>query len=131
MRTIDEYFTRVRQAFQSIADIHVERYDEQVLSVTRGNLRVRLRFSDQSLLEISEAIMLVGEEPRWPALDYDPVCAGFVAAQCQHSRGVEDAATFRRHFLFFGLAAGFLTAALPVLFCRSRERPLGDRLVQG
>lgn len=62
MRTIAEYFTQVRQLLQSVAEAHAERYEEQVLSAARGNLRIRLRFSDESLLEISEAIVLLGEE---------------------------------------------------------------------
>ena len=65
MRTIDEYFTQVHLLLQGVAEAHAERYEEQMLSATRGNLRIRLRFGDQSLLEISEAIVLVGEEPHW------------------------------------------------------------------
>jgi hypothetical protein len=70
MRTIDEYFIRVRELVQDVADAQAERYDEQILTATRGNLRIRLRFSDQSLLEISEAIVLVGEEPHWLSYRY-------------------------------------------------------------
>ena len=70
MRTIDEYFTRVHELVQGVADAQAERYEEQMLSATRGNLRIRLRFGDQSLLEISEAIVLVGEEPHWLSYRY-------------------------------------------------------------
>jgi hypothetical protein len=70
MRTIDEYFTRVRELVQGVADAQAERYEEQMLSATRGNLRIRLRFGDQSLLEISEAIVLVDEEPHWLSYRY-------------------------------------------------------------
>ena len=70
MRTIDEYFAQVHQLLQGVAEAHAERYEEQVLSTTRGNLRIRLQFSDQSLLEISEAIVLIGEEPRWLSYRY-------------------------------------------------------------
>ena len=64
MKTVEEYFTHVRQLIQGIAEAHVERYQEQILSASRGNLRIRLRFSDQALLEISEAIVVVAEELR-------------------------------------------------------------------
>lgn len=64
MKAVEEYFTHVRQLIQGIAEAHVERYQEQILSASRGNLRVRLRFSDQALLEISEAIVVVAEEIR-------------------------------------------------------------------
>lgn len=70
MRTIDEYFTRVRELVQGVADAQAERYEEQLLSATRGNLRIRLHFTDQSLLEISEAIALIGEEPHWLSYRY-------------------------------------------------------------
>ncbi len=70
MRTIEEYFTEVRRLLESVREASAERYEEQVLSATRGILRIRLHFSDQSLLEISEAIVLMGEEPRWLSYRY-------------------------------------------------------------
>jgi Family of unknown function (DUF6516) len=70
MRTIEEYFTHVYQLVQGLADVHAERYEEQMLSVTRGNLRIRLRFSDQALLEMSEAIVLMAGELRWLSSRY-------------------------------------------------------------
>ena len=60
MNTVEEYFDRVRQLFENIADAQAERYEEHLLSAMRGNLRIRLRFSDNALLEISEAFVLVG-----------------------------------------------------------------------
>jgi len=70
MRTIEEYFTHVYQLVQGLADVHAERYEEQILSVTRGNLRIRLRFSDQALLEMSEAVVLIAGELRWLSYRY-------------------------------------------------------------
>ena len=70
MRTIDEYFTQVRQLVQGVGEVHAERYEDQVLSAARGNLRIRLRFADHSLLEISEAIHLRGEELLWLSYRY-------------------------------------------------------------
>lgn len=35
--------------------------------MTRGSLRIRLRFSDEALLEISEAIVFTAGEPHWLA----------------------------------------------------------------
>ena len=49
MKTIEEYFTHVRQLIQNVPEAHAERYEEQILSVTRGNLRIRLRFFDQTV----------------------------------------------------------------------------------
>jgi hypothetical protein len=70
MRTIEEYFAQIRQLFQGVAEAHADRYEEQVLSQTRGNLRVRLRFSDESLLEISEAVFIAAGEPFWLSYRY-------------------------------------------------------------
>jgi hypothetical protein len=78
MKTIEEYFTCTRQLIQSVPDAYAERYEEEILSVNRGNLRIRLRFSDQALLEISEAIVLVAGEPQWLSYRYhyqDPAAA--------------------------------------------------------
>jgi hypothetical protein len=70
MRTIDEYFAGVRKLIQAVSGVYTERYEEQILTSNRGNLRIRLQFSDQPLLEISEAIVLIGEEPRWLSYRY-------------------------------------------------------------
>jgi hypothetical protein len=70
MRTIEEYFTHAYQLVQGLADVHAERYEEQMLSVTRGNLRIRLRFSDQALVEMSEAVVLTAGELRWLSYRY-------------------------------------------------------------
>lgn len=70
MRTIEEYFAHVRQLVQGVPEVYVERYEEQILLAIRGNLRIRLRFSDQALLEISEALVLITEEPRWLSYRY-------------------------------------------------------------
>ena len=65
MRTIEEYFTHVYQLIQNLAEVDAERYEEQILSVSRGNLRIRLRFSDGGLLEISEAVVLISGDLQW------------------------------------------------------------------
>lgn len=60
MNTVEEYFDHVRRLVQNLPDAQAERHEEHILTATRGNLRVRLRFSDNALLEISEALVLVG-----------------------------------------------------------------------
>jgi hypothetical protein len=70
MRTVEEYFTHVYHLVQGLPHVQAERYEEQILPVTRGNLRIRLRFSDQALLEMSEAVMLMAEELRWLSYRY-------------------------------------------------------------
>ena len=70
MKTIEEYFIHIRQLIQGPPESFPERYEEQILSVTRGSLRIRLRFSDEALLEISEAIVLTAGEPYWLSYRY-------------------------------------------------------------
>ena len=70
MTSIEEYFTDVRRLIQDIPESRSERYEEQILSPNRGILRIRLRFQDRSLLEISEALIIVAEEPHWMAYRY-------------------------------------------------------------
>jgi hypothetical protein len=70
MRTIEEYLTHVYQLIQNLAEVDAERYEEQILSVSRGNLRIRLRFSEGALLEISEAIVLVSGDLHWLSYRY-------------------------------------------------------------
>ena len=53
MNTVEEYFDHVRRLVQNLPDAQAERYEEHILTITRGNLRIRLRFSDNALLEIS------------------------------------------------------------------------------
>lgn len=60
MTNICDYFIELQQIISNLSGIEVEKYEEQVLAEKRGNLRIRLRFTDNSLLEISEAIQITG-----------------------------------------------------------------------
>jgi hypothetical protein len=68
--TLAEYFAEIFQLIQALAGVQIERYEEQVLSATRGNLRLRLRFADQALLDISEAIVCTTETLQWLSYRY-------------------------------------------------------------
>jgi hypothetical protein len=70
MNTVEEYYDRVRELVQDLPDTQIERYEEHILSATRGNLRIRLRFSDNALLEISDTFALVSGELRWLSYRY-------------------------------------------------------------
>ena len=92
MKTIEDYFTYVRQLMQRVPDVSAERYDEQLLSVHRGNLRIRLRFSNHALLEISEAVVIIAEKLRWLSYRYhyqDPA-AGLVFRYDNTYRALDD-----------------------------------------
>ncbi len=70
MNTVEEYFDHVRRLVQNLPEAQAERYEEHILTATRGNLRIRLRFADNALLEISEALVLVGGELYWLSYRY-------------------------------------------------------------
>ncbi len=70
MRSIEEYFNPIRHLIQAISEAHPERYEEEILSPSRGNLRIRLWFPDRALLEISEAVVIVNGEPQWLSYRY-------------------------------------------------------------
>ena len=70
MKSIEEYFNHVRQLIDHVPEAATERYEELLLSENRGVLRIRLRFPDDALPEISEAIVIVAGEPHWIAYRY-------------------------------------------------------------
>ncbi|MBI2997089.1 MAG: hypothetical protein HYY46_01315 [Deltaproteobacteria bacterium] len=70
MKSVEDYFNQVRQLINHTPETNIERYEEQILSENRGVLRIRLRFPDEGLLEISEAIVIVAGEPHWIAYRY-------------------------------------------------------------
>ena len=65
---LSDYLERVEEAIQEFSNVYVERYEEEVLTPNRVNLRIRLRFSQKHLLQVNEAIVLVGD--RLEFLDY-------------------------------------------------------------
>jgi hypothetical protein len=77
MSPLRDYLAQVQQAIRTFPGIQVEEYWEQLLTVTRANLRIRLHLADNSLLEISEALAveggsrrptcLMGERPACPS----------------------------------------------------------------
>ena len=70
MKELVQCFERIQSLIMVLSDVEVERYEEQVLSKNRGNLRIRLRFSDNSLLEISEAIHISEGTFTWLSYRY-------------------------------------------------------------
>lgn len=70
MSAIEDHLDRVREWVLALPEIRLDRYDEQVLSQTRGNLRIRLRFSDEAVLEMTETVASSGETLRWLGYRY-------------------------------------------------------------
>lgn len=67
-----DYLAGAEQAVRECPDAYVERYFEEVLTPERVNLRIRIRFNDGRLLEISEAIVVDGDSLEF--LDYRYHC---------------------------------------------------------
>ncbi len=67
-RLLENHLTTIETAVNQLQNIQIDRYLEEVLAPDRLNLRIRIRFSNGNLLEISEAMQVVAESVVW--LDY-------------------------------------------------------------
>lgn len=67
-KILSDYFNQVEQAIVQYQNIYVERYEEEILTPQRANLRIRLRFNQTHLLEINEAITIADNQLEF--LDY-------------------------------------------------------------
>ncbi len=67
-KILSDYLDRVEREIVRCNKAYIENYDEEVLSSSRVNLRLRLRFSQNHLLEINEAIIVQGNSLNF--LDY-------------------------------------------------------------
>ncbi|MFM6062399.1 MAG: toxin TumE [Microcystis panniformis] len=60
LKLLSNYLNQVEQAIVQCENAYVERYQEEILTSQRANLRIRLRFKQTHLLEINEAIIITG-----------------------------------------------------------------------
>jgi hypothetical protein len=67
-KILSNYLDRIEREIVKCNKAYIENYDEEILSSSRVNLRLRLRFSQNQLLEINEAIILQGKSFKF--LDY-------------------------------------------------------------
>ena len=65
---LSSYLNQIEQAIQQHSDAYVEYYEEEILTLERTNLRIRLRFQQEYLLEINEAIIVIDNQLEF--LDY-------------------------------------------------------------
>lgn len=65
---LSSYLNQIEQAIQQYSDAYVEYYEEEILNLERTNLRIRLRFHQEYLLEINEAIIIIDNQLEF--LDY-------------------------------------------------------------
>jgi len=59
---LGQYLETVEGAIKELENAHVERYEEEILVDRRANLRIRVRFSGGHLLELNEAVLVVGRD---------------------------------------------------------------------
>lgn len=55
-----DYLAEIEGAVGTLVEGYVERYEEEILTPERVNLRLRIRFTSGYLLEVSEAVVVVG-----------------------------------------------------------------------
>jgi hypothetical protein len=67
-----QYLARVEEAILRYSAAYVERYTEEILTPQRANLRIRLRFAQEHVLEMNQAVIVV--EDNLVPLDYRYHC---------------------------------------------------------
>ncbi|MBO1352335.1 MAG: hypothetical protein EBE86_035495 [Hormoscilla sp. GUM202] len=71
-KTLDDYLLRIEQILMALENAYIERYEEEILTPQRANLRIRVRFTGGYLLEINETIAVDNDVLMW--LDYRYHC---------------------------------------------------------
>ncbi len=69
---LERYLAEVELALETLADIYVERYEEEIITSERVNLRIRIRSVSGHLLELNEALIIKNSLP--VHLDYRYHC---------------------------------------------------------
>jgi len=54
---LSKYLDNVEGAVRNLEGVYVERYEEEILTVNRINLRIRIRFQTGHMLEVNESII--------------------------------------------------------------------------
>jgi len=65
---LSKYLNEVEGAVRNLQGAYVERYEEEILTADRINLRIRIRFQTGHMLEINESI--IGEKSQIIHLGY-------------------------------------------------------------
>ncbi|MDZ7961177.1 MAG: DUF6516 family protein [Aulosira sp. DedQUE10] len=67
-KVLSDYLNQVEQAILQCRNVYVERYEEEILTPKRANLRIRLRLNQICVLEMHEAIVVTDSKLEF--LDY-------------------------------------------------------------
>lgn len=68
-KRLEQYLSEIEAKVEKIP-VYVEQYQEQILTESRVNLRLRLRFETRHLLAINEAVGIDGNELIWLGYRY-------------------------------------------------------------
>ena len=55
---LSQYLGNIENSIRKLESVNVEHYEEEVLTSSRVNLRIRVRFLNGHLLELNEAVVL-------------------------------------------------------------------------
>ena len=53
--TLSQYLAQIESTIRTLKNAYIERYEEEIITTNRINLRIRIRFQNGHLLEINEA----------------------------------------------------------------------------
>ena len=59
---LSQYLADIENSIRKLENVNVEIYEEEVLTSSRVNLRIRIRFLSGYLLELNEAVALEGNQ---------------------------------------------------------------------
>ncbi len=59
---LSQYLADIEGSIRRLESANVERYEEEVLTSSRANLRIRVRFLSGHLLEVNEAIVIEADQ---------------------------------------------------------------------
>ena len=59
---LSRYFADIEESIRNLDSANVERYEEEVLTSSRANLRIRVRFLSGHLFEVNEAIVIEADQ---------------------------------------------------------------------
>ncbi len=68
LELIVSYFKEIEHEVLALENAYIENYEEEILTSSRANLRIRIRFSNEYMLELNEAFTI--EERNLKHLNY-------------------------------------------------------------
>jgi hypothetical protein len=59
---LSQYLRDIEESIRNLDSVNVERYEEEILTSSRANLRIRVRFLSGHLLELNEAFVAEADQ---------------------------------------------------------------------